>query len=210
MTSEEPGQIEERSWEEFHKWSKGRDPRPLFVETVAKFDAKSGDARRLQAVDLGCGDGTETFALLDAGWEVLAIDSVPTAIASIQSKVPDDLQLQLETGIAAFEDLELSEADLVYAGYSLPFCRPEHFDRLWATIVACIRPDGRFAGQLFGPRDSWADRPEMTFHSSQQVESMLAVSFDIEALEEIDEDGEAMSGPKHWHVFDIMARRLDY
>jgi trans-aconitate methyltransferase len=208
MTSEESDQFEERSWEEFYKWSEGRDPRPLFVEAVAKFDAKSGDARRLQAVDLGCGDGTETFALLEAGWEVLAIDSVPTAIASIQSKVPDDLQLQLETRVATFEDLELSEADLVYAGYSLPFCRPEHFDRFWANIVACIRPGGRFAGQLFGPRDSWADRSEMTFHSSQQVESMLAASFEIEALEEIDEDGEAMSGPKHWHVFEIVARKL--
>ena len=28
-------------------------------------------------------------------------------------------------------------------------------------------------------------------------------------LEEIDEDGEAFSGPKHWHLFDIIARKLN-
>jgi len=110
--------------------------------------------------------------------------------------------------VAGFEDLHLSETDLVYAGYSLPFCKPAAFDGLWDKITSSIRPGGRFAGQLFGVRDSWADEPEMTFHSAEQAAALLAVEFDVESLEEIDEDGSAFSGPKHWHVFDIIARKL--
>ncbi len=64
-------------------------------------------------------------------------------------------------------------------------------------------------GQLFGIRDSWADDPEMTFHSSQQVRSMLDATFAIETLEEIDEEGDSFSGPKHWHIFDIIAKKRD-
>jgi hypothetical protein len=48
----------------------------------------------------------------------------------------------------------------------------------------------------------------MTFHSSEQVKSMFVDDFEIEALEEIEEEGEAFSGPKHWHIFDIIARKL--
>jgi len=55
----------------------------LFTEALANFGAKSG--RGLQAVDLGCGDGTETLALLEAGWTVLAIDREPAAIEYVRS-----------------------------------------------------------------------------------------------------------------------------
>ncbi len=109
----------------------------------------------------------------------------------------------------SYEDLELPETDFVYAGYSLPFCKPEHFDRLWGNITARIRSGGRFAGQLFGIRDSWADNPEMTFHSAEQVNHLLAHGFETETLREVDEDGDAFTGPKHWHVFDIIVRKLD-
>jgi hypothetical protein len=28
-------------------------------------------------------------------------------------------------------------------------------------------------------------------------------------LQETEEDGQAFSGPKHWHVFNVIGRRLD-
>jgi hypothetical protein len=79
---------------------------------------------------------------------------------------------------------------------------------LWANISACICPEGRFAGQLFGIRDTWANDPEMTFHSAEQVAALLADGFEIEFLDEREEDGNSFSGPKHWHVFDIVARKI--
>ena len=40
-------------------------------------------------------------------------------------------------------------ADLVWAGLSLPFCPPTHFDRHWAEIVTSVGAGGRFAGDYF-------------------------------------------------------------
>lgn len=209
MKREDLDQGKDPSWADYYAWLAGREPRPLFVEALARFESESGPESQLYAIDLGCGDGTETLALLDRGWRVLAIDRERAAIEQVRTRVPVELQPQLETRQASFEDLDLPEADFVYAGYSLPFCRPEHFDRLWTSVAACLRPGGRFAGQLFGTRDSWADDPEMTFHSAEQVQNLLAKGFETETLRETDEDGEAFSGPKHWHIFDIVARRAN-
>jgi SAM-dependent methyltransferase len=200
---------EKHNWEGYYKGIEGRKPRPLFLEALARFEAKSDPSSPWHAIDLGCGDGTETLALLETGWQVLAIDREPAAIARVQAKARVEHQLQLQTRIGSFEALELPETDFVYAGYSLPFCRPESFERLWANITACLRPGGRFAGQLFGIRDSWADNPGMTFHATEQVNHLLAPGFEIETLREVDEDGNSFSGPKHWHVFDIIARKVD-
>ncbi len=67
-------------------------------------------------------------------------------------------------------------------------------------------PGGVFAGQLFGTRDTWADDPDMTFHARHQAEVLLN-GLDILRLEETERDGHAFSGPKHWHTFDILARK---
>ena len=200
----------EHNWEAYYESLNGREPRPLFVQVLAKFPSGSSSYMLGQrhAVDLGCGDGTETLALLEAGWSVLAIDSEPAAIDHVQSKAAAEYHPRLETMVAGFEDLHLPATDLVYAGYSLPFCKPAAFDDLWDKITSSIKPGGRFAGQLFGIRDSWADEPEMIFHSAEQAAALLVRGFEVEFLEEIEKDGEAFSGPKHWHVFDIIARKL--
>ncbi len=208
MNQEDTPRESGNTWESYYDWLKGREPRPFFVDALARFGAGSSGTVQLHAIDLGCGDGTETLALLRAGWSVLAVDSEPASIAQIRSRVPAPVQPRLETMTASFEDLPLPKANFVYAGYSLPFCRPAYFDRLWANIAACLEPGGRFAGQLFGIRDSWANEPEMTFHSAGQVASLLADGFEIEILDEMEKDGEAFSGPKHWHVFNIVARKL--
>ena len=62
---------------------------------------------------------------------------------------------RLETQVAPFADAQWPDADLVNAGYALPFCPPEHFDAVWQRVVAWVTPGGRFSGQLFGDRDEW-------------------------------------------------------
>jgi trans-aconitate methyltransferase len=195
-------------WSTFGKATDGRSPRPLFVGALARFGQERAGSSPLAAIDLGCGNGIETLTLLKNGWQVLAIDSEPAVIETIQTKVQAGQRARLETRIAAFERIELPQADFVYAGYSLPFCEPAHFNHLWTTVVNAIRPGGRFAGQLFGVRDSWATRPMMTFHTAEQVQNLLQNVFEVEFLREEDEDGHAFRGPKHWHVFHIIARKI--
>ncbi len=96
---------------------------------------------------------------------------------------------------------------MVHSSYSLPFCPPEHFDRFWSVIVDGIQVGGYFAGQFFGPNDDWASsRSQLTFHSRNQVLALFK-NFEILTLTEIDEDGNAASGPKHWHIFEVFAQR---
>jgi hypothetical protein len=95
----------------------------------------------------------------------------------------------------------------VNASFSLPFCPPEHFPSLWEKIVASLASGGRFCGQLFGDRDSWAIYTSMNHHTREQVEVLLQ-PFEVEVFEEEDHPGKtALGEDKHWHLFQIVARK---
>jgi SAM-dependent methyltransferase len=197
-------------WESYYQKIEGRAPRPILLDVLEHFATEQAQIDPEQgapkAIDLGCGDGTESALLLARGWHVLAIDSEPRAISRLLAKVPPEQQARLQTQNAKFEQVLLSPTDLLLACVSIPFCAPQHFDRLWEKIREAIVPGGRFAGHFFGVRDSWADDPNMTFHTEAQVRAMFD-GFDIEFFHEQDEDGVAASGPKHWHVFSVIAKK---
>lgn len=190
------------NWDEYYQKIQGREPRQLLLDVLQKY--QTGES--LQAIDLGCGDGTETVALLSRGWQVLAVDGEEAGIKRLMDKVPQDARVRLQTQAAKFEEVILPTADLIHASYSIPFCHPGLFPALWEQIVNVLNSNGRFAGQFFGVHDSWANEPDMTFHTEAQVRAMLD-SLEIEYFHEQDEDGEASSGPKHWHVFTAIARK---
>lgn len=195
--------LEEVNWDEYYKKIQGRAPRQLLLDALEKFP--SGES--LQAIDLGSGDGTESVVLLSRGWNVLAVDGESAGIKRLMEKVPKGAQVRLQTQVAKFEEVTLSLADLIHASYSIPFCHPNHFSELWEKIANALNPGGRFAGQFFGVHDSWADSKDMTFHTEEQVRTMLE-GREIEYFHEQDEDGQAASGPKHWHVFTVIARKI--
>ena len=194
---------EDHSWEEYYRAIKGRPPRQLLLDALAYFP---GDSAHKKAIDLGCGDGTESALLLERGWHVLAIDGEPASIEHLLAKISKEQQTRLQTQVSKFEDVVLSPVDLLHASLSLPFCPPEHFDAFWLKVVDAVKPGGLFAGQFFGVRDSWANEPDMTFHTEEQVRRMLE-DFEIKYFHERDEDGDAVSGPKHWHVFTVIAKK---
>ena len=159
------------------------------------------------AIDLGCGEGTDTAELLRRGWKVLALDASEEGIERTNARAAAaGLGEFLETRIAPFEDLEeLPPADLLYAGVSLPFCTPGHFPHLWQLIREAVgEKQGWIAVQFFGPNDTWATNPDMTFHTRDEVTELFD-GLDIRSFEERDEDGQSAGGPKHWHIFDVIA-----
>lgn len=193
-------------WEVYYEKMSGREPRPLTRDVVARFAQEPSEHPR-HAIDLGCGEGTETAYLLAKGWQVLAIDKEPAAFEHLRTKIPAEAQDRLQTQVASFETAVLSPADLIHASYSVPFCHPHHFDALWSQIVQNINPGGRFVGQLFGVNDTWASRTDMTFFTAEQTRALFT-GFEIEHFHEEDTDGQSTIGPKHWHVFDVIARKL--
>ena len=189
-------------WAGYYAWSAGREPRPLLLAACEELGAGRG---RL-AIDLGCGEGTDALELLARGWSVLAVDAESAGLALLRARIPSAAAGAVRVLCASFAEADLPSADLIHAGFSLPFCAPQEFPPLWARIRRALAPGGVFAGQLFGPHDTWADDPDMTFCARHQVDVLLD-GLDIVRLQETERDGHAFSGPKHWHTFDILARK---
>ena len=116
---------------------------------------------------------------------------------------------RLEMVISSFEDFDFPENtfDLVNAQYSLPFTSPESFNEVFGKVKASLKSGGVLVGQLFGEKDGWRETPSMTFHTHDEVQQLLS-DMKIINLEESEVDGRISDGsPKHWHVFQITARK---
>ena len=107
----------------------------------------------------------------------------------------------------AFQELRvLPRADLIFAGYLLPVIHPDHFATFWAMLLETLRRQGTLAVNLFGDQDSWADIPEWNFHTAAQARQLFA-GLDIRKFEVYDADGQSFRGPKHWHIYDVVAQK---
>jgi membrane dipeptidase len=176
----------------------GDDPRPTLVDAASRFEEPGF------AVDLGAGTGRDSAELLRRGWRVLAIDRELEALDRLRAI---DGPPRLEVRHARFEDAEWPPCDLVNASFALPFCRAAAFPAVWAKIAASLRPGGRFCGQLFGDHDDWAGSGVVVQTRDELAD--LLIPFEVERLDEVDEDGSTAVGTrKHWHVYHLVARRL--
>ncbi|HEX5590335.1 MAG TPA: class I SAM-dependent methyltransferase [Candidatus Limnocylindrales bacterium] len=191
-------------WAAYYRHTLGREPRPLFVKGMAALQAAGITAG--DAVEIGFGDGTETMALLEAGWRVVAVDAAPDAAEVLRGRVDGARADRLEIRTESAETASLPPFDLLYAGYALSFIPPAAFRRFWRRVRAQLRPGGFLVVNIFGVRDTWAGEPGKTFVARDEVFRMLQ-GLEVVSLDEEDQDGDSFTGPKHWHVFDIVARR---
>ncbi len=193
--------VEESDWRAFYDATEDREPRESLLAGLERVP----EGLPHDAIDVGFGAGNETAFLLERGWSVTAIDAEPEAAERLRERVGDHPDLRVVT--ARYEDADYPPASLVYAGYSLPFCDPASFDAVWARIAEALRPGGVFCGQLFGDRDGWADRADMTFHTRAAAEALLE-GFDVVELEEVEGDFDTATGEeKYWHYYDVVARK---
>lgn len=205
---ESPGTL--RGFGAYYAATEAGAPRATLLRALASFEGESAQNEPRFALDLGCGTGRDTIELLRRGWRVLAIDAEADAIAALRNRPEASAHAaRLETLAAQFESAALPPADLVNSSFALPLCPPEAFPSLWGRICRSLSPGGRFAGQLFGPRDDWAARkPPITIHDRAALGELFR-GFAIEMIEEEETDAVTPRGrPKHWHIFHIVARRL--
>ena len=200
-------------WLRYLEATRGREPRPLLLRALDRLALPKAGGR---ALELGAGAGNDTLALLQAGWEVVAVDATEPTLEAARALARDaGREHRLTTRHLRFEELQLDPGafDLVHAAYALPFCDPAHFDRLWTDLCAAIKPGGMFAGQLFGDRDQWVREPledvdgPLTFLSRKEVEQRIA-GFEILELEEEERNRPTTRGDlKDWHLFHLLLRR---
>lgn len=188
---------ESSDWRRYYASAAGRAPRPHLRAALSHVQ------RPGTAIDLGAGDGVDSRFLLAEGWRVVAIDKTP----GLGERIGLDAGPRLDARDTTFADVDdLPAADLVFAGYSLPFATEAEFTHVWSQLTAALVPGGVFAGQLFGDRDDWAHLDDVRTHTAEQVRDLLA-GWHVLLLDEVERDGPSGRGPKHWHVFDIIARR---
>lgn len=199
-----------RDWPGYFAASAGRPPRDTLLGALERFEREgvpNGCVSPPLAVDLGCGDGRDTAELLRRGWRVVAIDGHEEAFERMGARTDIEHRDRLEMRLSAFEECQIPACRLLNASFSLPFCEPGRFAGLWKVLTLAIEPGGRFAGQLFGDRDSWAKLADRSHQTRDEVERLLR-AFEVELLQEEDREGEDCSGTgKHWHVFHIIARK---
>jgi trans-aconitate methyltransferase len=190
-------------WAEYNAAQTAREPRPLCRNLLEL----AGPGRDRVALDLGCGAGTESRALLAAGWRVHAFDSAPGTRERVLAGTEDAEAGRLQVHTDDLADLGgLPAADLVHAGYCLPWIRPAAFPDVWRHLRAALRPRAWLAVDLFGVRDSWAGEHDATFLAEREARALFD-GLTIAKWDEEDADGGSSDGPKHWHVFHVIARR---
>lgn len=198
-----------RDWAAYYRKTGQRPPRATLLFALDRFDAEPAMSGPRLAVDLGSGSGRDVVEMLRRGWRVLAIDAETSAIEQMREREELADNASLETKVTRFEDADWPPADLVNSSFALPLCPPDRFPDLWARIVDSLKPGGRFSGQLYGPRDSWADRDGMTIVDRPVLDALLK-GLEVEMLDEEEDDSTTPRGEaKHWHVFHIVARKPD-
>jgi len=183
----------------------GKGARETLIAALDSFE-REGFAGGL-AIDIAAGEGRDTLELLSRGWRVVATDAHPEAFSHLWPRVPEAQKSRLTAVQVNFEEMEIPPCDLVNASFALPFCEPRHFPDFWSRIVAAIRPGGRFAGQFFGRRDTWASLPDRMHHTREEVLTLLD-GFEIEMMnEEERDDAPDVRKPKHWQLFHVAAKK---
>ena len=203
MKSQDHSEVED--WPGYFASVLGKGARETLLAALDSF-ALEGFGEGL-GVDIAAGEGRDSLELLRQGWRVVATDNHPDAFPLLWSRVPEAQKSRLTAVEVDFAEMQVPDCDLVNASFALPFCKPEVFPGLWHRIVSAIRPGGRFAGQFFGDRDTWASLPGRTHHSRVEVMTLLE-GFEIEMMnEEEKDDPPELRNPKHWQLFHVVAKK---
>ncbi len=189
----------QKDWSEYYKLTGNKPPSKLLVKALPFV------ANKEKAIDIGGGALKDTRYLLAEGFDVTVIDaseSVREAAHALDSE-------KVHVHITTFEDFQFPEDtyDIASAMFALPFTGPTHFTEVFRRIEKSLVPGGIFCGQFFGKNDGWSQNPHMTFHTESEIKSLLE-HFKLLSFAEIEKDGTTANGaPKHWHIFEFIARK---
>ncbi len=178
-------------WRDYNQAQAGRVPRDLCLRAIDLAGAGHGRT----ALDLGAGAGVESRALAEAGWQVVAFDLDSALVERLR-----DTDVEVRIGSMAEADLPAADS---CTPASPPFVPPAQFP---ASGSALRPPPGGLWRSTSWVHDEWAQEPDLSFHTGAEVETLTS-GLEVIDLGEVEEDGQAFAGPKHWHLFSVLARR---
>ena len=128
-----------RDIEKYYKNTENALPHPM-VKKIIDMNIKPENA-----IDLGCGAGSDTIYLIKNGWNVLAIDKEDTK-QIISSKLDNEEIKKFRFTRQNFENIKLEKTKLLVANFSIPFCKKDCFNQFWNKIVDSILKERLFCG----------------------------------------------------------------
>ncbi len=184
----------------YYDISGNRKPSPLLLKALRLGDFST-------ALDLGCGAGVDAKEMSRQGLSVTALDINP----EVKKFFRDSKEISIQ--ISSFQEFNFQKYDFIFSKSALVFLPPHDFKKIIQKIKKSLNFNGVIAIRLWGINDSAAKRPErkgkMTFVSKEQLENMFR-DFEIIELTEKEKDGKtALGRPKHWHFFNLIARKKD-
>ena len=193
----------ERDFSAYNQAQRGRPVRPVARRAVDIVLAREHAAPPV-AVELGSGAGVEARFLAESSFHVHAIDGDPSVEQLLEALGESH---GISPVIADLGTLEaLPAADLVLSCAPLPFVRQEAFTPLWETMREALRPGGGGARALGGRPPHDGAGTEGTYLARAEVDALLE-GLEVLELTEEERDGRSFAGPKHWHTFQVIARR---
>lgn len=142
-----------------------------------------------RALDLGCGTGTNAITLSRHGWQVVAVDFVPSAIFTARKKAAAARQ-RIVFNLTSVTDLSMIPGKFDYAldigcFFGLPV---EERGKYVANLAERLLPDGWFMLYAWCPRERQGKQVGV---SVEEVDRLLSPDFERRRLEVGEEAGAA-------------------
>jgi len=180
-----------RSWSFDLRYLLGRSPWDTEVTPPEVVELVEGEGLLAgQALDLGCGTGTNCIYLARHGWEVVGVDFSILAILRARRKARRaGVDCQFYRGDVTDLAFLVDPFDLALDIGCLHSLPPEGWGRYAAEVARLVRPGGLYLLYAFTPRQ---DRPIPRGVAPEEVRSLFAPAFAMER----EEGGEDPSGPR--------------
>ncbi len=151
------------------------------------------------ALDLGCGDGSDSDALKALGYEVTPVD-----IGSPYPSIKEDIRRYR---------IDPDRYDVIICNNVLPFISDkEDVKKALANIFQGLNDHGVAFLTFFGPKDDWAQRPTMSFFDFAEITGYLR-SFGLFILESSTTEGygKTMKGNiKYCHIHRFLCSKAAF
>lgn len=92
--------------------------------------------------------------------------------------------------------------------YAFSFMSVKDFDQVFQQILDSIKVGGIVTGNIFGDRDGWNNGDGTKTFLTKEDCQLLFSDWEVLLFNEVERDDETALGvPKHWHEFEIIARK---
>lgn len=181
------------NWKNFVEATKSRQP-VNFLTKIVKEGNVSG-----HALDLGCGAGVDAKYLAENGFKVTAVDNNAQAINQTK-RVCKGLDVEVKEADVINFEIESEKYSLIISWNTLPFLKKEDSKKVLDNIKKGLIKGGFFIFSIFGEKDGWKNKKEMSFWNLEEFKKFMDGMKFIELYEKQKQEPGATGQSKFWHL----------